>query len=83
MGGTEGGAVASNPSHQGAAQRKLSSNIDFAAASDVGQKEQGARLICRTANLWGSQGRRDGEEGGGETVRRGNRARVRFDVEQL
>lgn len=76
MGGTEGGAVASNPSHQGAAQRKLSSNIDFAAESDVGQKEQGARLICRTANLWGRQGGRDGEVGGGETVRRGNRAHI-------
>lgn len=71
MGGTEGGAVASNPSHQGAAPRKLSSNIDFAAESDVGQKEQGARLICSTANLWGRQGGRDGEEGGGETVSRG------------
>lgn len=56
--GTEGGAAASNPSHQGAAQRKLSSNIDSAAASDVGRREQGARLICRTPNLWGGRGRK-------------------------
>lgn len=42
---TEGGAAASNPSHQGAARRKLSSNIDSAAESHVGQREQGARFI--------------------------------------
>lgn len=62
VGGTEGGAAASNPSHQGAAQRKLSSNIDFAAVSNVGRKEQGARLICRTPNLWGRE-REVGREG--------------------
>lgn len=59
VGGTEGGAVASNPSHQGAAQWKLSSNIDSAAESNW--KEPGARLICRTPDLWGRE--RDGKKG--------------------
>lgn len=56
--GPEGGVAASNPSHQGAAQRKLSSNIDSAAESHVGRREQGARLICRTSNLSGERERR-------------------------
>lgn len=86
--GTEGGAAASNPSHQGAAQRKLSSNIDSAAESDVGRRERGARLICRTPNLWGGERERGGRRGregrkGGERARKGNISLLRFDVAQL
>lgn len=72
---TAAGAAASNPSHQGAAQRKLSTNIDSAAESHVGRREQGARLIYRTPNLWGRvRGRveeREEEREGGEKRRRG------------
>lgn len=61
MVGTGAGAAASVPSHQGAAQCKLSSNIDSAAEGHVGRREQGARLICGTPNLWGRE--RDGKRG--------------------
>lgn len=60
MGGPEGGAVASNPSHQGAAQFKIVSNIDSAGECGGGRMERGAELICRTTNL--SRVRMGGEE---------------------
>lgn len=60
---TGGRLAALNTSHQGAAWHRLSSNIDSAAESHVGQREQGARLIYRTPIFGGVKGREGRKEG--------------------
>lgn len=59
-----GGAAAPSPSHQGAAERKWSSNIDSSAESHVGARRQAHLQNMKSLGLgreWGNE-RRKGRE---------------------